>query len=180
MTDPFWKNFRRQSHKADWWQYDQPTNYFVTICTKDRGHYFCDIRKGKMEFSKAGVLANVIWQELPRFAKNVEIGPFVIMPNHLHGIIRLKTPSQERPAKQESHIDNIKMSEISPTTGSLPVAIRLFKGTVTRHARRLWIPLAWQGRYHDRIIRDSNEYAKLSQYIKENPVKWDQDELNTK
>jgi putative transposase len=78
-----------ESARAGWWDYGSPGAYFITICTADRRHYFGEIRDGVMHLSHVGVIADILWYEIPHHAKNVELGVFVVMPNHLHGILIL-------------------------------------------------------------------------------------------
>lgn len=61
--------------------------YFITICTKDRVHYFGEIEDGKMVYTPLGVIADTLWHEINQHTNNVELGEFVVMPNHIHGIL---------------------------------------------------------------------------------------------
>lgn len=90
MAEKFQNKFRTDSIRLQKWDYGWDAAYFITICTKDREHFFGKIVNGKMQFSPAGVIANVLWYEIKNHAKNVELGEFVVMPNHIHGIIVLE------------------------------------------------------------------------------------------
>ncbi len=113
--------YRSESARATWWNYSWTGAYFITICTKNRNHYFGEIVKiagtvgivgdvgtgrdasgtghplylqhNKMILSNSGVLADVFWHEIKNHAKNVELGAFVVMPNHIHGILILTADS---------------------------------------------------------------------------------------
>ncbi len=90
MEMALYKNkYRIASARAPWWNYAWATPYFITICTQDRQNYFGDIINGSMRLSRAGVLADVLWHQIPHHAHNVELGAFVVMPNHIHGILIL-------------------------------------------------------------------------------------------
>jgi len=78
--------YRIASARAQWWDYGANAACFITICTKNREHYFGDISNNKMNLSHAGLLADVFWHEIKHHAKNVELDAFQVMPNHLHGI----------------------------------------------------------------------------------------------
>ncbi len=71
------------------WDYRWAGSYFITICTQNRTNYFGEILHGKMQLSHVGVIANILWYEIKNRSKNVELGEFVVMPNHIHGILIL-------------------------------------------------------------------------------------------
>jgi REP element-mobilizing transposase RayT len=89
MEEKFKNKYRTDSSRLQNWDYRWMGAYFITICTKNREHYFGKIEDGKMVLSNAGVLANVFWQEIKNHAKNIKLGEFVVMPNHIHGILIL-------------------------------------------------------------------------------------------
>ncbi|HRE56246.1 MAG TPA: transposase [Candidatus Kapabacteria bacterium] len=81
--------YRSESARAQWWDYGNEGAYFITICTKNREHFFGEIINGIMHLSHLGVLADVFWHEIPHHSPNVKLGAFVVMPNHIHGILIL-------------------------------------------------------------------------------------------
>ncbi len=89
MADKFQNKYRIPSARLPNWDYGWAAAYFITICTKDRKCFFGDIVNGEMNLSKVGVIADVLWYEIKNHAKNIELGEFVVMPNHVHGIIVL-------------------------------------------------------------------------------------------
>ena len=91
MDQEKYKNrYRIQSARANWWDYRNDGAYFITICTKDRAHFFGEIRKDRLEHSPCGVLADICWKQIPFHAPSARLGAFVVMPNHIHGILILK------------------------------------------------------------------------------------------
>lgn len=99
--------YRSESARATWWNYGWAGAYFITICTKNRKPYFGGIILGEtneMILSNCGVLADVFWHEIPHHAKNVELGAFVVMPNHIHGILILSSDSDESESESESQV----------------------------------------------------------------------------
>ncbi|RMG19803.1 MAG: transposase [Bacteroidetes bacterium] len=84
--------YRIPSARAQWWDYGWNGAYFVTICTRNRVHYFGEIRGGKMVLSPTGVIADILWHEIPHHSPFVQLGDFVVMPNHVHGILVLNKP----------------------------------------------------------------------------------------
>ena len=103
---------------------------------------------------------------------NLRLGPFVVMPNHFHGIVTIH--SNEYNSSQEE-LDSFQ--KFGGQSKNLPSLIRGFKGAVTRKARKLEPEFAWQSRYHDAIINDLRHYDKVCQYIKSNPTNWYNDEF---
>ncbi len=80
----------RKSPRMRGWDYGSEAAYFITICTRDRENFLGKIKNGIMQVSPAGAIAHVLWHEIKNHAKNVELGEFVVMPNHVHGILILK------------------------------------------------------------------------------------------
>ena len=130
-----------------------------------------------MGLHEMGCLAHTCGLAIPAHFKHVLLDAFIVMPNHVHALIRIEpqagvealhaTPLElHRPAR---------MSEISPLAGAVPTIVRSYKSAVTRLARRQGIwgsePL-WQPRYHDRIVRNEKEYALIYDYIMDNPNTW--------
>ena len=88
----FQNKYRIPSARAEWWDYGNNAAYFITICTANRKHYFGDIRNGKMELSPIGIIADIFWHEIRNHADFVKLGEFVVMPNHIHGILIIDKP----------------------------------------------------------------------------------------
>jgi len=190
--------YRIASARAQWWDYGWNGAYFITICTQNRAHFFGEIVGGNMHVSPLGAIADVLWHEIPNHAPFVELGDFVVMPNHIHGILILDKPDgvnemggndgtdtdtvgvetlhatslQQQPGKNE------KMAAISPKSNSVSTIIRSYKSAVTKHANRLGLENGWQARFHDHIIRNDAEYQRISDYIIRNPQNWNNDKFN--
>ena len=90
--DKYKNKYRIASARAQWWDYGWNGAYFITICTKNREHFFGEIVDGMMELSHLGVMADILWHEIPNHDPFVELGDFVVMPNHIHGILILEKP----------------------------------------------------------------------------------------
>src|SRR5690606_8295494 len=89
MSEKYKGKYRNESIRLQGWDYGRAGRYFITICTKDREHFFGEINKGRMQVSPAGAIAHVLWYEIKNHSKNVELGEFVVMPNHVHGVLIL-------------------------------------------------------------------------------------------
>ncbi|WP_259263047.1 transposase [Aquiflexum gelatinilyticum] len=96
MAEKYKNKYRTESFRAKWWDYTWNAAYFVTICTLNRRHYFGKVSNGKMILSGAGVLADVFWYEIKNHHKYVELDAFVVMPNHIHGILIINKPDEKR------------------------------------------------------------------------------------
>jgi len=174
----FKNKYRVESARLKDWDYHNPGFYFVTLCTKNREHYFGQIADGEMHLSVVGEIVAQCWCEIPAHHADVELDEFVVMPNHVHGIVVIR----EHVVAETLHVTSLrdpKMSEIFPKAGSLSVIIRSFKSAVTRVAGlKGFNEFAWQARFYDAIIRDEKTFHKIRQYIFDNPVKWELDKDN--
>jgi len=92
MAQKYQNKYRIASARAQWWDYGWNGAYYITICTHNREHYFGEIKNGKMILSRTGVIADILWHGIPNHAPFVELGDFVVMPNHIHGILILDKP----------------------------------------------------------------------------------------
>ncbi len=204
MSEKYQGKYRSESARLQNWNYGSDGAYFITICTKDRKHYFGTVEKGKMHVSPAGVIAYVLWNEIKNHVQNVDLGEFVVMPNHVHGILILKgkndivndgmdvgggidvADGRDVACNVSTDTDtdtgpdiksNEQMSLISPKPNTVSTIIRSYKSAVTRYCNRLDLPFSWQTRFHDHIIRNEESFGRISEYIKNNPTNWKDDKL---
>lgn len=154
--------FQIKSTRADWWDYSNNGLYFVTICTKFMRPSFGRLESEKVILNQLGQLARLNWLQIPTFFPFTNLGPFVILPNHIHGIIGIE---------KTSDFFKINQARFGPQSNNLASIIRGFKSSVTVEARKLDADFAWQARFHDRIIRDETELENIIQYIYDNPIK---------
>ena len=203
MENLYKNKYRTQSLRIANWDYGQNGAYFITICTSDRVCYFGDIKNKKTMLSPLGVIADILWYEIKNHAKNCELGEFVVMPNHIHGILILNADAtatatatvETRHALSLRHRHHQQQQPIQPTqrTPKSPIGknrfqnqgkntvssiVGAYKSAVTKHAHRLGYEFQWQRKYWEHIIRDENEYRRIAQYILDNPKKWALDKLN--
>ena len=97
MADKFQNKYRITSSRLKNWDYRTSAAYFITICTANRTHFFGEIVNQKMVLSNTGVIADILWHHIPNHAPNVSLGEFVVMPNHIHGIVEIKTLAELLP-----------------------------------------------------------------------------------
>jgi putative transposase len=147
------------------YNYCSTGSYFVTICTKKHKCIFGDVLNRSMVLNQFGTIAKNTWLDIPNHHTNVQIDSFVIMPNHLHGIIRIKPFVGNGPARSNANY--------------LSVVIGSYKSSVTRQINRLnSIVFYWQKSFYDHIIRSRFTLRKIQNYIANNPAMWDTDENN--
>ncbi|PWJ56839.1 REP element-mobilizing transposase RayT [Dyadobacter jejuensis] len=183
MDDKFRNKYRISSARLQNWDYASEGAYFITICTKDRLPFFGKIENGKMILSNIGVIADLMWYEIKNHSKNIELGEFVVMPNHVHGVLilnvnGLNTNVETLHATSLPPTEKNKfMSEISPKSNSISTIIRSYKSAVTKHGHRLGFKFEWQSRFYDHIIRDAKSFENIQNYIVDNPLNWGKDKF---
>jgi putative transposase len=165
---------RRKNIRLKEYDYSLPGEYFVTICTKDHIHSFGEIVNEEMKLLMIGEIADRCWKELPVHFMNIELDEFVVMPNHIHGIIVIKENDYGRDVQL-----NVP-TRLSPKKGTLSIIIRTYKAAVTTLCRRNNINgFGWQSGYFDHIIRDEKSLIRIRDYIATNPQRWWFDKENS-
>jgi putative transposase len=172
MCSLFRNRYRNETCRLAGHDYSAGGKYFVTICTHGMISYFGNISVEKMVLSKTGRIANELWYELPEHFPNVSLDEFVVMPNHIHGIIIIHPPNDVGTLHATSlQPKNKFMSSISPTPGSLPAVIRSYKSAVSKSVHLTDPDFSWQPRYYEHVIRSDQEMIRIKQYIINNPGK---------
>mgnify|MGYP001220051153 CR=1 FL=1 len=208
MAEKFQNKYRIASARAQWWNYGWNGAYFITICTKNREHFFGEIKNGEMVLSNTGIIADLLWHEIPNHSPFVELGDFVVMPNHIHGILILNKPNRDMddmvgtgrnivgtgrnivgtghalslqpppPPQQQQQQPGQKRYQ-NIGKNTVSSIIGSYKSAVTKHANRLGFENGWQTRFYDHIIRNDAEYQRISDYIVNNPKNWGKDKFYT-
>jgi REP element-mobilizing transposase RayT len=187
-SDKFQNKYRIPSARAKWWDYGNNAAYFITICTAYRKNYFGRIINGKMALSDIGKIADDCWMNIPKHFPFVDLGEFVVMPNHVHGIIIINKPAmvsvpvetQNFASLQPTPKQSPPLNKFGPQSQNLASIIRGFKIGVTQNAHLIHAGFAWQTRFHDHIIRNHNEYQRIAWYIMNNPANWANDKFRKK
>ena len=149
----------------------------MTIVVKDRKCVFGDVMKSRMVHSYLGKKVDLFWNAIPDHHKGVDLDEYVIMPNHLHGIIIIH--GNRDVFRRDVPLNVSRFSAISPKKGSLSVIVRTFKGAVRRWALSNGHPeFEWQERFYDHIIRNDRDLHRIRIYIANNPMKWALDREN--
>lgn len=157
--------------------YSQEGGYFITICANNRKSILGKIENGKIKLSPIGEVVKRFWLEIPHHFKNVKSDAFVIMPNHLHGIIFLieKCRGGVSPPNHKGEVTSLLQK---PILGQI-IAYYKYKTTkfinASRHTPSVRV---WQRNYFEHVIRSQNELNHIRQYILDNPLKWALDREN--
>ena len=185
MLEKFQNRYRIPSTRLKNWDYGQNGAYFITICTGNREHFFGEIvsvnNKNEMQFNEIGLLANQFWSEIPNHFPFVELGNFVVMPNHVHGILIIAKSNGAvetlhcNVSTSENEIKNEQMAKISPKSGTISTILRSYKSGVTKNSHYIHADFEWQERFHDHIIRDSESFERIQNYIENNIANWKED-----
>lgn len=177
----------RRSIRLQKYDYALAGAYFVTVCTQNRECLFGDMVDGKMSLNDAGRMIQLSWDELPIHYSGVETDAFIVMPNHVHGVIVLVGAGpracpefnfQPQPGGQPQGV--------APTTLSLPDLVHRFKTITTKRytdgvKQTEWKPFLgklWQRNYYEHIVRNEKSLNKIREYIINNPAQWEFDHEN--
>jgi len=177
LTPKFKNKYRIPSTRLPNWDYSWPGWYFVTICTEERECFFRDVINGKMKLSEIGEIVKEEWLKTPKIRKNVKLDEWIIMPNHLHGVIIINNPTAvETPRRGVSTDVRINKKWKPNSLGSI---INQIKSICTRRIRlTIYREFAWQSRFYDHIVRDEKDLNRIRKYIIENPCNWEKDRNN--
>ena len=160
--------YHRHSTRLTEFDYTTPWWYYVTICARPKKCWFGDIKNGKMVLNRIGKCVESEWLKTTQIRPNVGLDDYVIMPDHLHGIIIIEFNVGAIPV-----VGAIR--RIAPTNkpNSLGSIIGQFKSVVTKQIRRIGhTDFKWQRNYYEHIIRNERDLFNIRQYMKNNPLKW--------
>lgn len=162
--------------------YDYSSNgyYFITICTKNREHYFGEITNDKIQLSKIGKIVQKYWLEIPKHFPFVKLNEFVVMPNHVHGILIIEYSVETPKLGVSTTSTNLGVSTTLKTKITIGVIINQYKRACTMYAKINKINFTWQPRFYDHIIRNEKSFYAIREYIKNNPKNWNDDRNNIK
>ena len=193
--DLFQNKYRIKSARVPKWDYSSDGYYFITICIKDHEHFFGEIRNRIIYLNELGCIVNDCWKQIPLHFPFVKLDEFVVMQNHVHGIIQIKNSiirvngglvggngglvgGNGGLVETQNLASLRKCNKFGPQSKNLASVIRGFKIGVKKYANQNNIDFHWQPRYHDRIIRNQRELNIIREYIKINPQEWKRDRNN--
>ena len=185
-------NHHRRSIRLAGYDYTQAGGYHVTIVTAGRECLFGEVVDGEVRLNWEGQVARREWARLARRFPHVQLDAFVVMPNHIHGIIIITgdgcrgtasptdnltadgsaVPLRELPAARQDERFG------KPVPGSIPTIVRSYKSAVTLRINAGRGALVWQRNFYEHIVRNDESLDRIRQYIIDNPTRWDDDDEN--
>jgi putative transposase len=212
---------QRKSIRLKNYDYSMAGLYFITICTQDKKHRFGTIKNNEIILNEYGQIAQNEWIELKNRFKTIELHEFIIMPNHIHGIMEITVGATLAVAQNETTVaqnettvaqnettvaqnettvaqnettvaqnENVQNGIIrniragaspAPTVHTVSDMVGAYKSLVTNKCLNIYksknetMGKLWQRNYYEHIIRNEKSYLKISEYIKNNPIKWKED-----
>lgn len=181
LVEKMHQHHRRSIHLREY-DYSQPGSYFITICTIDKEPIFGEIIEGEIVLNQNGKAVEECWLAIPDHFGNIELDKFVVMPNHIHGIIVIRPDDNDKQntvgAKHASPLRLYKIKIHGPKSNSIGAIIASFKSAATKQInilRNIAGQSIWQRNYYEHIIRDEQELNKIRRYVINNPAKWSYD-----
>ena len=180
---------KRKSTRMEGYDYSLPGAYFMTIVIQDRLCLFGDVVDDEVRPNLAGIMAQQSWEELPLRFPSIDLDAFVVMPNHIHGIVLIHRPVGASLvgalAPDVKRFGGVrKITSVGPSLGDVVGAyksittVRYGQGVKANGWRRFTGRL-WQRNYYERVIRDAEEMERAREYIVNNPIGWKEDPENT-
>jgi REP-associated tyrosine transposase len=187
-------SYRGKNHRKPYWDYSNSGIYFLTICVKNRACIFGEVINKKMVLNKFGEIAKNEWLSSADIRDNFELDAFVIMPNHIHGIVIIDNKCRAaRPCGPTPCATNNQTQELIQMPFRKPKSISSFMAgyksavvskiddwidqndsSIKKYNRKNKL---WQDNYHDHIIRNKDEFIRIKNYILQNPAKWKDDKF---
>lgn len=175
----------RHSLRLREYDYGATGAYFVTVCTRDRISLFGEIDHGIMMLIEFGDIVTACWADLPHHFPNLQLDCFIVMPNHIHGLIEItnERPENSVGAQHAAPVPAAPLhySRRNVQPGSLGAIVRSFKAASARRINfSSGTPGAtiWQRNYYEHVVRDESELQRVREYIVNNPAQWAEDEEN--
>ncbi len=162
--------YRKDSDRAEWWDYNSDAIYFITICTDRMVNFFGKIVERKLEYSAIGELACRNIESIPKHFEYSLVHEYIVMPDHIHLIMEINKDSEDR---KHLFLNNRSIQELRTPVFRQPKSalgsiIRSYKSSVTRVAMTFDKTFSWQRGYNDRVVRSQKEFDRIKEYIKTN------------
>ncbi len=165
---------RKKSLRLQNYDYGKNGLYFITICTKHSQHLFGTIEKGNMLLNSAGEMVKTVWFEIPLYYDGFVLHEFVLMPNHIHGIIEISQHNEQRTATGGLSLQN-RMTVSDVVHRFKTLTTRRYIAGVHKNGWESFHKKVWQRSYHEHVIRNEVSYKKIVEYVQLNPMKWKED-----
>ena len=172
----------RRSIRLKGYDYSQPGAYFINVCTRERSCMFGDVVNGEMQLNGYGHIAVGCWKEIPLHFPEASLDAFVVMPNHVHGIVMIRDDDNNVGAMHASPLPAPSHAGLrGPQRQSVSSIVASFKSAVTKRINEYrGTPGApvWQRSYYEHIIRNEESLNRIREYILTNPMRWALDHEN--
>ena len=153
--------------------YAQPAFFYITLCTKDRQRVFGKVRNSQMHLSEGGQVAKECWEAIPMHFPEVKLHEYIIMPDHIHGIIEITTHRTHQSGGIQQIEPQLRNQYQHVIPGSVGAIVRGFKIGVTKWFKEhKGIHPVWQRNYYEQIIRSKIAFENITRYIMDNPKNW--------
>ena len=178
------QSHHRQSIRLKEYDYSQTGAYFVTVVVHERECLFGEIINDEMRLSQFGKIARVEWFKTMELRPYVKLwdDEFVVMPNHIHGIVWIEDRSVGSRRRRDPTERRAPTEQFGkPVAGSLPTIVRAYKSAVTykiNESRSTRGSPVWQRNYYEHVIRNGSDHERIYKYIQSNPFQWEKDEEN--
>jgi REP element-mobilizing transposase RayT len=172
----FKNKYRIPPARAQWWNYANQGAYFITICTAGHKYFFGDIINNEMLLSNIGIIVQEEWEKSFQIRSELFCDAFVIMPNHIHGIVRIDKTESDNAITIPPPSHGVAYRP----PGSVSSFVAGFKSSATKKIneyRNTPGKAVWQTRFYDHIIRNHDEYLFIRKYIETNIINWTDDTL---
>ena len=177
----------KKSNRLHGYNYSQPGVYYITICTKHRKHYFGDIHNGIMCVNRLGAIAWRQWEWLGQQYNHIRLHAYVVMPNHIHGILEIIDQTSVGTGRDLSLQRDLDMhngmnipERQNNKIKSLSELIGAYKTTTSKLIHQIpFASFSWQRSFHDHIIKKERSLYTIREYIIQNPAMWEKDCFNT-
>jgi REP element-mobilizing transposase RayT len=153
------RSCQRKNNRCLNFNYDSGGYYFLTICIKNRRNFFGTIENDQIYLTDYGILANELWNEIPKHYSRVVLDDYVIMPDHIHAIVFIVGDRHACPQV------NRRQNQI------IPIIIGSYKSAVSKNIDKKFC-FMWQKSFYDRGIRKEKEYLMIKKYIRDNPINY--------
>jgi len=161
---------KRRSIRLHDYDYSQAGMYFITICTHERISMFGKITDGEMRLNDSGQIAQNCWVEIPSHFPNVVLHEYIVMPNHIHGIIEIASTNNAPVG-----VENFQPLQRNEYQHIIPRSIgSIIRGFKTGTTKQIGYSI-WQRNYYEHIIRNNKDYIRIAEYIINNPIRWRKD-----
>jgi REP element-mobilizing transposase RayT len=156
----------RRSIRLRGWDYSSRGIYFVTICAEKKVCLFGQVVDNEMKVNEVGRIVDKVWNSIPDRFPNVQMDSFVVMPNHVHGVIAIMSDGRQGAASS------------APTIGRIMRAFKSISAIEVNKASGRKGNAVWQRNYYEHIVRGGDDLDRVRRYIIENPRHWGEDEEN--